>query len=217
MKDCRNEIKDPDATIIDKIGLSESDLSILHYDTIDFIIGDQLKPCDKPFALTARQIAEGAMRSIRPKDILDPDRIPSICTTRVRSWLHWFVLPAQSPISDFPHAIMRLPALLSAAQDFETVNLLSTRDTSKTPFELIKKEAKIKNYTLQNKQQKWWPVPVLQWNRLLDSSLVMDLQMKATPALPFVFCEDVSLFLEKSKARVFRSKVLSAYQDRFVK
>jgi hypothetical protein len=216
VKNCRNDIKNPDATIIDKVGLSESDLSTLHYDTIDFLIGDQLEPCDKPFALTARQIAKGAMQSIRPKDVLDPVRIPSICASRVRAWLHWFVLPAQNPISDFPHAVMRLPALLSLVGDIETINKLSTRDASKIPYELINKEIRIKDYALQKKQQKWWPVPVLQWNRLLDSSLAMNIQMKATPAFPFVFCEDVSLFLGKDKARVFRSKVLSAYQDRFV-
>jgi hypothetical protein len=216
VKECRNEIKDPDATVIEKTGLSESDLSTLHYDTMDFIMGAQTKPCENPFALTARQIAEGAMRAIRPKDVLDNDRIPSICTTRVRSWLHWLVLPAQNPISDFPHAVMRLPALLSAVGDLNTVNRFSTRDINHIPYELIRKEIKIKDYELKNKQRKWWSVPVLQWNRLLDSSSVVDLQIKSAPPFPFVFCEDVSLFFEKSKARVFRSKVLSAYQDRFV-
>jgi hypothetical protein len=163
--------------------------------------------------LTLRKVALGRS-GLRGRDKATNDEsLGRIAAARVNAWLERVVLPLQDILVDAPHLAARLPSLLTGDETRVTswnktaslgpAGKLGLRSKSLLPHRFVSRH--------------WISREAWYWGLILRDARVAEFgspwELKATT---WVFCEDISRFVDKEAATEFISDIPSPYARRFV-
>ncbi len=165
-----------------------------------------------PAAVTVREFVAHGPTGLRRKDILVEDRaVARVAAARLRRWLEFDVISSQDVLVDAPHLISRFPSLLiGSAEDVEAWNEAAhAGDASGLDAERIRRH----HYSLSRflSRDVWY------WGALREDKDIPEVAQPfvARPS-PFLFCEDVSRFVDPTSTREFVADVAGDYVRRFI-
>jgi hypothetical protein len=171
----------------------------------------------EPEATTFREFVESTgsgngLRGRKERPIND-EAIARIAAARIGCWLEYDVLPGEDIIVDTPHLISRFPSLLGTkAYNNRTLRAIA----SFSEPEALGLSPVIEASRFMRKD--WLSRPAWFWNTLRDNEAIHEVKDPfSIRRLEQVFCEDVSAFEHKDKAREFVADLNSPYARRYVK
>jgi hypothetical protein len=201
-----------DDKILAFLGFTPETVSILPRSTIEYL-GSGKSPEDTTF----RNFVEKSVMGLRPKDKVDETHMARVAAARVGKWLERVVLPGQEILVDAPHLALRFPSLLRG-----DIKRSRTWDASASlpPSESLwskKGQLREKIQSRRFQQQDWLSRPAWFWNELSKLEEIEEIKNPWSAERPdFVFCEDVSRFLPRQKAREFVADLASPFVRRSV-
>jgi hypothetical protein len=141
----------------------------------------------------------------------DDQRVAHIGASRLSMWLEHVVLPTQSVLIDAPHLVSRLPGLLAGPlKNRTTWNRVCRRDHESLKDVLNERPLN----AFRMKKQHWLSRPAWFWPLIAGAASYSELA--AVDEVPFVFCEDTSVFVDRDDAHRFVADVPAPAGFRFV-
>jgi hypothetical protein len=202
--------------ILDAIGLSEAGRLALDHEMADVVSQRNLggsEPKKEQYKISEFVLDSGYCVHRRDRAALQKaeGQLVRIAASRISSWLERCVLPAQSVLVDAPHLVSRLPGLLAGNPlKPESWNLTVSRND--TVLKHIRRQ-EIDKQRFQASH--WMSRPVWNWPEIVSHNKYFEWAHMDKDA-ELVFCEDVSCFVKKSKARVFMADVPAQFALRYV-
>lgn len=167
-----------------------------------------------PAKTTFRALATEAGLKEKDSKWATDQMLARISAARVSKWIESIVLPGQDILVDAPHLIWRYPSLLKA--DSAKVDSWNALCAISAPTDKLGIDhAKISGSQFGAKH--WLSRPAWFWKPVSADAAIKEVSAPwETKTPPFVFCEDVSRFAEKSKSKEFVAEMESPYARRFV-
>ncbi len=205
--------KEPDARIADTLGMEDA-FRYLPRTTRGYL-------GEEPLSITFRQIVlesplgfEEAERRRFNKTGIDNEAIARISAARVSKWVERLVLSGQEVLVDAPHLVSRFPSLLLNG---DPLNIETWNNTARfeEPKNLGIDVKMIEKYRAERNH--WISRPAWFWRDISIDPNINEVSVPWDRIKPnFLFCEDSSRFAKRKDARLFHSKVDSAYVRRYV-
>lgn len=142
------------------------------------------------------------------------DSVAPIIAARLSKWLKIQLLPEMDLLIDAPHLISRFPSLLTGDhKSLEVWNSVAVRHSDTVPN--LKAELLDEN---RFPRSHWLSRPVWYWRKVMDNERIPDVKNPwDIEYVPYVFCEDISLFVQEGEAQTFQAAVESPFGNRYVK
>jgi hypothetical protein len=148
----------------------------------------------------------------RKDEALDDPDVARIAAARVGKWLERLVLAGQDILVDAPHLVSRFPSLI-ADHHVGAWNEVTKLGTPPARLGLSHEALEEAVY----RHVEWLSRPVWYWQRLFEDSRIDEVRDPwSSDPPPYVFCEDVSAFVDPALAREFTAAVPSVYVSRYV-
>lgn len=206
---CEELRENLDKSIFEHLSLKRAEYS-LSRNAVEFIEYGLRNPSETTF----RQFVENSGNALHPKDrALDDDSVARIAAARISAWLENMIIPSQDVLIDAPHLVARYPSLIrgerSSIKSWNAVVKLTSppegMDTGKIEPHRFKHDA-------------WVSRPVWFWNEVSESKYIEEVRdpFAITDSPDFVFCEDLSRFMQRKFAKDFIADVPGPYDRRFV-
>ncbi|MDP3543712.1 MAG: hypothetical protein Q8T11_14685 [Elusimicrobiota bacterium] len=167
-------------------------------------------------SVTFRKVA--FLNGLRGKDEkarkAPPEVIARIAAARVSKWLESLVLQGQDILVDAPHLVWRYPSLLTKpANRLKSWDLLAARTSNLSSLGIKHSSVEAHRFTKSH----WLSRPAWFWKGISNNSAIPEVAEPWKTTLPsFVFAEDRSRFVDKSKSKEFISETDSPYARRYV-
>lgn len=194
--------------ILPYLGFDQEVIATLPRSTREFLgIGEA------PERTTFTAFVASSGNGLRPKDkAMDSESIARIAAARIWKWLERLVLAGQDVLVDAPHLISRYPSLLRG--DRKTVAAWNKTAS----FARGSGEVNIpKNRDVRFSHPDWVSRPAWFWKKLVNLEQIREIADPfAKEKADFVFCEDISRFIEREAAREFVADLPSSFVRRFV-
>lgn len=175
----------------------------------EFLVGSAGKSPEK---ITFREFVEKSGNGLRRKDRSDGEEmLARIAAARISKWLERLVLPGQDVLVDAPHLVARFPSLLIKPKkmgDWQT----TVRKSS------IAGLRKSKIADARFKKDFWLSRPAWYWPLLCGDERIAEVKDPWSTERPdWVFAEDTSRFMQRTKCREFVIESDSPFVRRHVK
>jgi hypothetical protein len=169
---------------------------------------------DDPQESTFRDFVLSSGNGLRLKDKpISNEFIARIAAARISKWLERLILPGQDILVDAPHLVSRYPSLLKGDPDkLKTWN----QTTSLSGIgKLGLSYQRIADFRFQHND--WLSRPSWFWSKLSNFGQISEVSDPWSMKKPeYVFCEDISQFVDKKLTREFVAQVASPFVRRFV-
>lgn len=167
-----------------------------------------------PFSITfegfVRDSGHGLDRGDRPWSSTSTSRIAA---ARLAKWIERLVLSGQHILVDAPHLVARFPSLLPTGAVEDDGGPVVARGVSHDAIGLNAEGLTEARYGLTD----WVSRPAWRWPMLVDNPAIQEVANPWNSSSPdWVFCEDVSRFLNENLTREFTSAVPSPFVTRYV-
>lgn len=150
---------------------------------------------------------------VRGVDRIYPAARGLIVASRLGKWVRTLLSAGQDIVVDAPHLVERCPSLLTSVRP--TLDICN-KTTSRALTAMGIRHALLQSHQIIGH---WTTVPMWSWLSLENDRKVQEkVPELAEPwsrkVLPYVFCEDTSVFRTKSKTRTFVADLRSGYSRR---
>jgi hypothetical protein len=200
-----------DEPILSFLGL-ERIAEVLPRSTLEFIQTRKRRVTETTF----RDFVLSSQQGLRPKEEpLDEESIARIAAARIHKWLERLVLPSQDILVDAPHLVSRFPSLLKGNPvDRKVWDRAVTFDL---PLKSVLRTDLIERFRF--KRTNWVSRPCWFWGELSGYEKIAEVRnpWKTIEKADVVFCEDVSSFLPRKRAKEFVADVASPFVRRYIK
>lgn len=198
-----------DKPISKYLGFAEEVVATLPRSTREFL-GSGRKPQDTTF----RNFVLESDNGLRPKDRpLSDEFIARIAAARISKWLERLVLPGQDILVDAPHLVSRYPSLLTGKKADVTSWDQTTSFAGITKLGLHYQ--RINKYRFE--RSNWLSRPAWLWRPLTKDEKITEVSDPwSIEKTDYVFCEDISKFVNRGSAREFVAELPSPFVRRFV-
>ncbi|RTE93073.1 hypothetical protein [Bradyrhizobium sp. LVM 105] len=168
----------------------------------------------KAESATLDDLIRSPILGLRGREATDRKRQPAqdarIVAARLSAWLNLILAP-QDVLVDAPHLAQRCPSLLGKTVSIASLKKTNLLDPTKTIFG-SSSLAKAKF-----KKPFWFDRPVWFWTEIERLKLTSEIREPWNSVDDrFVFCEDTSVFKQRSAAKRFQSDLVSPYRTRHV-
>lgn len=191
------------------LGLPQEGLQALPRTAIERIE----RPGERRVPMSLGELVDDHRLGLRPGDKPAGDEGRArIAAARTARWIDTALLAPQDVLVDAPHLVARNPLLLRGElEDLSAWNTLTPLDNVPTTIEAERLLPHLVTADEWLSRRAWFGTTVAED---LDIPGVRD--PASIPAAPFVFCEDVSCFLQRDAARQFVADVTGPYVIRYV-
>ena len=208
------------APMLPALGFNPTLVDALPRATVDNVCG-KLRDTG---SMTFSDFVSKSGNALRPKDTLGTTaegqaRVARVAAARASRWLEDYVLAGQEVLVDAPHLVARYPGLLGreigkvAAWNKAAQILPVGADVKKVGVWSRSLDAAAFQPSF------WLSRPAWFWHKLAGLADIRDLRSSVAHSRSeggLVFCEDVSAFVPRARARQFVSSVHSSYLRRYV-
>ncbi len=199
-----------DSPVFDILGIDFQAASSLAPSSIEFLSRGR-----RPEEVTFRDFVTKSGNSLREKDRPKDDLlITHIAAARISKWVERLVLPGQDMLVDLPHLVSRYPSLLKG--DNKNIGVWNKTASLTNVSSAVVDTNKLKKFRFL--KEEWVSRPVWYWQRISKSDEIEEVRRpwSSHDKPNYVFCEDMSRFMDKNSAREFRADVSSPFVRRYV-
>jgi hypothetical protein len=150
----------------------------------------------------------------RPKDAaLDEESVARVASARLSQWIESFLLPGQDILVDAPHLVHRYASLLDG--DPRKVTSWNQTTGFAKPESLGIRYRPLEKYRFS--RDNWVSRPTWFWTDLSRDEAIKEVSTPFESTTPsFVFCEDLSRFLDRTTGREFLAGIPTPFVRRFI-
>jgi hypothetical protein len=167
---------------------------------------------------TFRDFVQKSSMGLRLKDeVLDNTLVARVAAARVGKWLERVVLPGQDVLVDAPHLALRFPSLLTG--DIRKLGTWNASASLFPPKSLWPGKTQLRHKIQRHgfRAEDWLSRDAWFWSDLTKLEAIKEVRNPWSVERPdFVFCEDVSRFLQRREAREFVADLASPFVRRHV-
>ena len=151
------------------------------------------------------------------KDIYQEEAQPRIAAARIHHWLERMILPLQEILIDAPHLAARYPGILKDNAKIESWNETAKLAGTTTDMRWVSAKSRSAIKALQFEKSNWLTRPVWRGLRLRDEKTLIDARASIEDKpIPFVFCEDISQFMNSDFAQWISADIPSSNRMRWI-
>ncbi len=200
-----------DSNIVELLGFDLETLNLIDPSALEFLSKDQ-----EPQQVSVRDFLRKSGNGYRGKDTYpDDEQAARVASSRLAKWLERAILPAQNVLVDLPHLLARYPSLLKRNR-----GSLTSWNAAFSFSTYV--EGKLRSEILEDPRYKyqrvgWLSRPAWFWHKISKCDKIDEVRSPwdVKRESSFVFCEDLSAFLEADKVRGFVSEVSPPFVRRF--
>lgn len=168
----------------------------------------------KPEETTFREFVNKSQQGLKPGDKVSDLFIARIAAARIYKWLERLILSGQDILVDAPHLVARFPSLLKG--DLKMKSTWNRVASLKLLDRSVMNTAIIDSFRFS--KANWVSRPCWFYGELSSYEKVAEVKnpWSEVEKADLVFCEDVSTFADRSKAKEFVANLPSPFARRYV-